>query len=71
MKKKLAAVVEKGDKFFLARCPDMPEAYGQGRTQAQALKDLAKCVAFLLQCDWEESRGINTMKPKKQKERIA
>ena len=53
------------DPFVLAFCAEFPEAYGQGKTEAKAIEDLAACVAFLLQCYWEEANGITHVKPKR------
>jgi hypothetical protein len=48
MKLTFTAVVEKGDKFLIATCPELPEANGQGRTRAAALRDLAASIQSVL-----------------------
>ena len=50
--------VEKGTKYYLAFCPEIPEANGQGRTAAAAVEDLASSVAFFFECEWKDSLGI-------------
>jgi predicted RNase H-like HicB family nuclease len=68
MLKKLTATLEKGEGWWLAFCPEIPEGNGQGRTKAEALEDLAQSIAFLLQCEWEDSFGITDGKIKRAKD---
>lgn len=42
------AVVERDGRWYIAYCPEIPGANGQGRTKAAALKSLAGAIALIL-----------------------
>lgn len=48
-------MVERGEKFFIATCPEVPEAHGQGRTRAACLRDLAGSIQSVLEYRREEA----------------
>jgi predicted RNase H-like HicB family nuclease len=48
MKLQFTAIIEKGGKYLVASCPELPEANGQGRTRATALRDLAASIQSVL-----------------------
>ena len=50
MRSEFTAVIEKGDdpRFFVAFCPEVPEANGQGETREGALDDLRAAIALCL-----------------------
>ena len=39
-----SALIENGEKYLIATCPEVPEAAGQGRTRREALRDLADSI---------------------------
>jgi len=43
------AIVERDGKWFIAFCPEIPGANGQGRTKAGCLKNLAKAIELILE----------------------
>ena len=58
------AVIEpptEDDPWFIAYCPEVPGANGQGKTKQQAKEDLAESIALMLEVRREEGlRGIPT-----------
>jgi len=55
MKLRFTAIIERGDKFLVASCPELPEANGQGKTRAAALRDLAASIQSVLEYRREEA----------------
>ena len=55
MKNRYTAIVEKGEKYLIATCPEVPEAAGQGKNRAEALRDLAASIQSLLEFRREEA----------------
>lgn len=43
------AVVERDGDWFIAFCPEIPGANGQGRTKEEAIESLSQAVALILQ----------------------
>ena len=48
MKNEFMAIIEQDGEWFIAYCPEIPGANGQGRTRDEAAKDLAKAIALIL-----------------------
>jgi len=46
---KFTAVIERDGRWFVAYCPEVPGANGQGRTKAQAKRSLAEAIALILE----------------------
>ena len=55
MKNRFTAIIEKGEKYLIATCPEVPEAAGQGRTRTEALRDLADSIQSVLDYRREEA----------------
>ena len=49
MHNEFTAVIERDGKWFIAYCPEVPGANGQGRTKQQAKKSLAEAIALILE----------------------
>ncbi len=49
MRNEFMAIVERGGRWHIAYCPEIPGANGQGRTKAAALKSLADAIALILE----------------------
>ena len=50
MKTEYTAIFELGDDgWWMATCPEVPAAVGQGRTRDAAAQDLAVCIPFVLE----------------------
>ncbi len=48
MRNEFTAIIERDGKWFVAYCPEVPGANGQGRTAAAAKKDLAAAIKLIL-----------------------
>lgn len=53
------AVFERDGDWFIAYCPEIPGANGQGRTKEQARESLAAAIALILEDHREDAlRGL-------------
>jgi len=48
MRNEFTAVVERDRHWYIAYCPEIPGANGQGKTKATALKSLASAIDLIL-----------------------
>ncbi len=55
MRNEFTAIVEKGAEWWIAQCPEIPEANGQGRTPDEAVADLKAAIEFVLSYRREEA----------------
>lgn len=59
MRNEFTAVVERDEKWFIAYCPEVPGANGQGMTKAAAIESLSAAIALILQDRREDGlRGL-------------
>jgi len=49
MKNEFTAIIERDGEWYIAYCPEIPGANGQGRTRAEARKNLAEAIALILE----------------------
>ena len=56
MHNEFTAVFERDGRWYVAYCPEIPEANGQGRTKDEARRSLAKAIALILKDRREEGR---------------
>jgi predicted RNase H-like HicB family nuclease len=49
MANEFTAVVERDDGWFIAYCPEVPGANGQGRTKGEALESLSDAISLILE----------------------
>jgi predicted RNase H-like HicB family nuclease len=49
MRNEFTAVVERDGRWYIAYCPEIPGANGQGRTKAAALRSQANAIALILE----------------------
>ncbi len=49
MQNEFTAIIERDGRWFIAFCPEVPGANGQGRTQAAARKNLADAIRLILE----------------------
>ena len=49
MRNEFTAVMERDGDWYVAYCPEVPGANGQGRTKAEAKRSLAKAIALILE----------------------
>lgn len=55
----LSAEIHKEGDWFVAFCPEVPEANGQGRTQEECLQSLRDAVLLLMEDRREDARRKN------------
>jgi predicted RNase H-like HicB family nuclease len=56
MRNRYSAVVQRDGKWFIAFCPEVPEANGQGKTREECLQSLAAAIALVV--DYKRERGL-------------
>ena len=49
MRNEFAAIIERDGDWFIAYCPEVPGANGQGKTLEECRKSLADAVALILE----------------------
>ena len=52
----LTAKLHREGEWFIAFCPEVPEANGQGRTQDECLQSLREAILLLMEDRREEAR---------------
>lgn len=55
MKHQFTAIIQPGEKYLIATCPEVPEAHGQGMTREECLRDLADSIQSVLDYRREEA----------------
>jgi len=59
MRNEFTAIVERDGKWFVAYCPEVPGANGQGLTRPAAIKNLSAAIALILEDRREDAlRGL-------------
>ena len=59
MHNEFTAIIEKDGDWFIAYCPEIPGANGQGRTREEARESLAEAIALILADRREDAlRGV-------------
>jgi predicted RNase H-like HicB family nuclease len=59
MRNEFTAIIEREGKWYVAYCPEIPGANGQGRTRKTALASLADAIALILEDRREDGlRGV-------------
>jgi predicted RNase H-like HicB family nuclease len=59
MRNEFTAVLEKDGEWFIAYCPEIPGANGQGRTEGECLRSLSDAIALILEDRREDAlRGV-------------
>jgi predicted RNase H-like HicB family nuclease len=48
MRNEFTAVIERDGDWYIAYCPEIPGANGQGRTKAEARQSLSDAIALIL-----------------------
>jgi predicted RNase H-like HicB family nuclease len=49
MRDEFTAVIERDGDWYIAYCPEVPGANGQGRTKAETKRSLADAIALILE----------------------
>jgi len=50
MRNEFTAIIERDGDWFVAQCPEVPEANGQGHTPNEAKRDLVAAIELVLGC---------------------
>jgi predicted RNase H-like HicB family nuclease len=59
MRNEFTAIIERDGDWYIAYCPEIPGANGQGRTKDEARTSLADAIALILEDRREDSlRGV-------------
>lgn len=59
MKHEFTAIFERDGDWYIAYCPEIPGANGQGRTKEEARQSLADAIALILEDRREDGlRGV-------------
>jgi len=59
MHNEFTAIIERDDGWFIAYCPEVAGANGQGRTKDECLENLSQAIALILEDRREDAlRGI-------------
>ena len=59
MTNECTAIIERDGDWYIAYCPEIPGANGQGRTKDEARENLAEAIALILEDRREEGlRGV-------------
>ena len=56
MRNRYTAVVQRDGKWFMALCPEVPEANGQGKTREECLECLGAAIELVLDYRREQGR---------------
>lgn len=56
MPNRYTAVIQKDGKWFIASCPEVPEANGQGKNREECLESLASAIELVL--DFKRERSL-------------
>ena len=59
MKNEFTSIIERDGDWYIAYCPEVPGANGQGRTKDEARENLAAAIALILDDRREDAlRGL-------------
>ena len=59
MHNEFTAIIEKDGEWFIAYCPEIPGANGQGRTKEESLQSLSDAISLILEDRREDAlRGV-------------
>jgi len=59
MHNEFTAIIERDGDWYIAYCPEIPGANGQGRTKKQCLQNLSDAIELILQDRREDAlRGL-------------
>jgi predicted RNase H-like HicB family nuclease len=59
MRNEFTAIIERDGEWYIAYCPEIPGANGQGRTKDDAQENLAEAIELILEGRREDAvRGV-------------
>lgn len=69
MHNEFTAIIERDEDWFVAYCPEIPGANGQGKTKAEAIKSLSEAIDLILEDRREDA--IRGLPPDAERELVA
>lgn len=58
MRNEFTAIIEQDEGWFIAYCPEVPGANGQGRTKEEARQSLSQAIELILEPETSDSMYI-------------
>jgi predicted RNase H-like HicB family nuclease len=68
MHNEFTAIIERDGEWYIAYCPEVPGANGQGRTKEEARASLAAAIALILEDRRED--GLRGVPPEAEREMV-
>ncbi len=68
MPNEFTAIIERDGEWYIAYCPEIPGANGQGKTKDEARENLAEAIALILEDRRED--GLRGVPPDALRERV-
>ena len=68
MHNEFTAIIERDGEWYIAYCPEIPEANGQGRTRDETRQSLAEAIALVLEDRRED--GLRAVPPEAIRETV-
>jgi len=68
MRNEFTAIFERDEEWYVAYCPEIPGANGQGRTKDEARASLAASIALILEDRRED--GLRGLPPNAERETV-
>jgi predicted RNase H-like HicB family nuclease len=68
MSSEFTAIIERDGEWFVAYCPEVPGANGQGRSKKEAKDSLAEAIALILEDRRED--GLRGVPPDAERETV-
>ena len=68
MTNEFTAVIERDGEWYIAYCPEIPGANGQGKTKEEARQSLAEAIALILEDRRED--GLRGVPPEALREKV-
>ena len=68
MSSEFTAILEQEGAWFIAYCPEIPGANGQGKTKEEALESLSEAIALILEDRRED--GLRGVPPEAVREKV-
>lgn len=68
MRNEFTAVIERDEDWYIAYCPEVPGANGQGATKDEAKESLAEAIALILED--RRSDGLRAVPPNALRETV-
>ncbi len=69
MHNEFTAIIERDEDWFIAYCPEIPGANGQGKTKEECLQSLADAISLILEDRRQE--GLRAVPPDAIKETVS